>query len=168
MNEMITFKRNSTENESIIKCYIFPSLIVPENDNYVWSNSDYKLMYENMLESEKSREFIIRKNENVIGYCVLKHIDFENQNAMVSSRVFLIDGKEPGKDYIIELMNALNDFIFKQVDLIKIYGIVDEDNPYISFLEETGFVKEGCLCCNVFKHGKYIDQLIYSKFTNKD
>ncbi len=166
----LQFKRNEEEKEAIVKCFIFPSLFRLDNDNLIWSNIEYDLKYQKPRDSSKSREFIILNNENEeeIGCCVLKYIDFENQNIMVSTRMFLKNDEIPEKIEIMNFLQSVEDFIFNHFDITKIYGSIDADNPYVSILEKLSFIREGCLKENFFKKGKYINQYIYSKFFKRE
>jgi RimJ/RimL family protein N-acetyltransferase len=169
MDHQLKLIRNSDEKEAVVKCFIFPSLCQIHNDNLVWSNNHYENRYKNAKESTNCREFnvIDCNTENEIGCCVLNHIDYENQNIHLSSRIYLKDNELPVINIFKLFIDTVENFIFDHFDVIKIFGCVDADHPYLSVFEELNYQQEGCLQENFYKKGKYIDQYIYSKFLKR-
>jgi RimJ/RimL family protein N-acetyltransferase len=165
MKENISFIRNEfEENQTIIKTYIFPSLCEKDDDELVWSNLAYQVKYQGAKERDNTRELVAVTDEDILGYCVLKYINFENQNMMISTR-WLADeaGQWPNSDEMAQSLDSLINLLFNRFDIRKVYGIVDEDCSYLESIRQVGFYQEGCLKENFYKNGRYIDQYIYAR-----
>lgn len=69
-----------------------------------------------------------------------------------------------GKGIMVAAVNAVVDYAFGPLDLIRVYAGVFATNPRSArVLEKAGFELEGRLHRAVFKHGELIDELVYAR-----
>ncbi len=65
---------------------------------------------------------------------------------------------------ITEAIQAVTNYAFEKLELVRIYAEPYDSNPASSqVLEKNGFQYEGRLKANVYKDGKVKDQLMYAK-----
>jgi ribosomal-protein-alanine N-acetyltransferase len=69
-----------------------------------------------------------------------------------------------GRGIATRAVNAFTDRSFSEFDLMRIYATVFETNPASArVLEKAGFEFDGRLRLSVIKHGRALDQLLYSR-----
>ena len=69
-----------------------------------------------------------------------------------------------GRGIATRAVIAFTEFAFERYRLIRIYATVFETNPASArVLEKAGYLCEGRLRMSVVKHGRVLDQLLYSK-----
>lgn len=112
--------------------------------------------------SDKIRTFAIeiRETHEFIGTCQLRAIDVINKSATLS----IIIGKKNvhGKGYGSDAMQLLLRYGFMELNLNRITLQVYSDNKgAIRLYEKSGFIKEGILKKEIYRKGRYFDQLTY-------
>lgn len=104
-------------------------------------------------------------SEELVGMTFLKNINMLNRNAEFA---ILIDAMKSGKGYGSEACKATLEFAFKNLGLHRVYLKVKKDNmPAIKLYQSCGFKVEGTLRDDVFKQGKYADQLFMAVLSNE-
>lgn len=157
---MVKLVRVEAEREELIKGYLYPFLIIGAYEKFFWSKYAYDMYYEQKIEDERFRSFDVIKDDKSIGALVLKNIDFENRNAMLT--ISLYDPTDIPMS--VEVLNAVIESVFNRFDLKKLYGLMSSLSKYNSIIEEAGFKKEGCLEKSLFNCGEFQDQFVFSRF----
>jgi RimJ/RimL family protein N-acetyltransferase len=100
-----------------------------------------------------------------IGSCGIDAVDWKNSHAAVG--IFL--GKKYwDRGYGTDAFSTLIDFCFSEMNLHRIYLYVFQFNQRaIHTYEKIGFKVDGTLRENVFKNGKYQDELVMSILRNE-
>ncbi|MFW6120546.1 MAG: GNAT family N-acetyltransferase [Petrotogales bacterium] len=116
--------------------------------------------YENLSSSKDTYSFAIERIEDkrYIGGCGVNEVNWKNSNCCVG--IFL--GKPYWSyGYGTEAMQILVDFIFKEMNIHKIFLCVYSFNERaIKSYEKLGFKVEGRLREHIFRFGKYHDEII--------
>jgi len=93
----------------------------------------------------------------LVGMTFLKNINLVNRNAEFA---ILIDSKQSGNGYGTDACRLTIEFAFMHLGLHRVYLKVKKDNlAAIKIYQTCGFKTEGTLREDVFKNGKYADQL---------
>lgn len=108
--------------------------------------------------------FVIEASENnkpyPIGSISLERIESKNQNAELG--IGIGEKKYWDKGYGTEAVRLLIDYGFKQLNLHRISSTVFSPNKRsLKMHQKVGFVKEGIRKQAFFKHGKFLDQVIF-------
>lgn len=123
---------------------------------------DEKEWFENQRKDDNSYNFAIVTNdpeEKYIGGCSLHDIDWKNSVASVG--IFIGHRNYRDDGYGTEAMELLLNFIFNQTTLNKIMLKVFSFNKRaIKSYKKNGFIEEGRLRQNIFRNGKYHDEII--------
>ncbi|BBE30378.1 N-acetyltransferase [Tepiditoga spiralis] len=110
--------------------------------------------------STSSYSFAIEllETEKYIGGCGINEIDWKNSVATVG--IFL--GKPYwNKGYGTEALKILVDFIFNEMNINKVkLNVYSFNERAIKSYKKVGFVVEGRLRQEIFKEGKYYDEII--------
>ena len=108
--------------------------------------------------------FSFLKNDKIIGYGGLVHINWTDKNAEIS---FIMDTNEEKKyfyKYWTLFLNLIEELSFKIIGLHKIYVYAFDLRPHLyTVLEKNKFNKEAVLQEQCLFNGKFIDVLIYEK-----
>lgn len=113
---------------------------------------------------------VLDENEEIIGYCGIVHIDWENSRGEISFvlKTGLESKRSQYKKLFSETLRELTDYSFAVLKLHKIYTETFSFRKFhISILEECGFELEGRLRDQVFKKGRFTDSLIHSVINKK-
>jgi len=97
----------------------------------------------------------------LIGNIGLHRINWKDRQAVLG----IVIGEKDywNKGYGTDAIRALLDHAFRQMNLNRIWLIVDADNPRaIRCYEKCGFRQEGRMRQSVFRDGAYYDQLLMS------
>ena len=110
-----------------------------------------------------------KSTNNLIGMTFLKDINLINRACEFA--IFIGDKNAKGKGYAKEATLKTIKFAFNDLNLNRVFLIVQEDNiPAKKLYEKCGFRMEGQLRESVYKNGKYKDEIIMSvlrkDFTN--
>ena len=97
--------------------------------------------------------------EKYIGGCGIN--DFDWKNSVVTVGIFIGDKEYRDCGYGTEAMDILLDFIFNQINVNKVMLEVFSFNKRaINCYKKSGFIEEGRLRQNVFRDGKYHDEIL--------
>ncbi|WP_042272301.1 GNAT family N-acetyltransferase [[Clostridium] dakarense] len=125
---------------------------------------------EEWIKSQKSNKegtynFAIEDIETnkYIGGCGINSVDWLTRVAVVG--IMIGDKDYWGKGYGTDAMKVLIDFIFNDMNINKIrLSVFSFNERAIKSYEKCGFEVEGVLKNEIFKDGKYYDEIIMSKF----
>ncbi len=96
-----------------------------------------------------------------IGTCQLRDIDRLSGRCWLS--ILIGDKNSRGKGYGRDIMKLLLNYAFMELNMYKVSLRVYSDNPSAySLYEKTGFTREGILKKEIYRKGKYMDQIQYS------
>ena len=108
----------------------------------------------------------LKENEEGIGTVILSDIDTKNGVAQVHIKMDKQRGR--GKGYGSDALNTIVNYAFGEMRLNCIYADVLEYNTVSQKLfEKCGFLRDGVLRSRVFKGGRYINVVSYSRL-NED
>lgn len=111
--------------------------------------------------SHESGEFAIiyNKTGEYIGNVSYGSIDWKNRNCEIA--IMIGEEKYRNKGIGTKALLLLMDFIFNELNLHRIeLKVYDFNKRAIRCYEKCGFKKEGILRDTVYKHGKYINEII--------
>jgi RimJ/RimL family protein N-acetyltransferase len=101
-----------------------------------------------------------------IGGCGIQNVNWLARVATVG--IMIGDKDYWGKGYGTDAMKVLINFIFNDMNINKIrLGTFSFNERAIKSYEKCGFKVEGVLKDEIFKDGKYYDEIIMSIFNNK-
>ena len=104
----------------------------------------------------------LKENEEGIGTVILSDIDTKNGVAQVHIKMDKQCGR--GKGYGSDALNTIVNYAFGEMRLNCIYADVLEYNTVSQKLfEKCGFHRDGVLRSRVFKGGRYINEVSYSR-----
>lgn len=82
--------------------------------------------------------------------------------------IAIADNKYWGKGYGSDALKVLINFLFNELNIRKItLGVFSYNTRAVKCYHNLGFKEEGCLKKNLYRDGKYHDELIMSLFKNK-
>ncbi|RYG72088.1 GNAT family N-acetyltransferase [Lentibacillus lipolyticus] len=118
--------------------------------------------FENNLENEQHRQFILWHNEKRIGFIGLFRIQQRHRNAEFA---IMIDPEHQGNGYAEPATRLAMDYAFKTLNLHKLYLHADKINEKaIHIYEKVGFRTEGELREHVYVNGEYHNLITMSVF----
>jgi RimJ/RimL family protein N-acetyltransferase len=140
----------------------------PEVNQYLKPTTPFNLedevdWYENQRKDDTclNLAMVITETGQHIGSIGLMHIDRRDQGAELG--IAIGDKTQWHKGYGREAIHLLLDFTFNTFNLHRVFLRVDANHSgAIRCYTECGFVKEGRLRENVFRQGKFQDQLVMS------
>jgi len=102
-----------------------------------------------------------KSTKNLVGMCFLKDINMLNRTSEFA--IFIGDENAKGKGFAKEATLKTVEFAFKDLNLNRVFLIVQEDNENaINLYKKCGFRNEGILREAVYKNGKYKNEIIMS------
>lgn len=124
---------------------------------------------EKWIQSQIGRQDVLRcvvaLKENVetgLGTVILSDIDYKNGVAQIHIKMDKKSGR--GKGYGTDALNAMVGYAFTEMRLNCVYAEVLEYNQISQKLfEKCGFHRDGLLRSRVFKDGKYVNVISYSR-----
>ncbi len=128
---------------------------------YPYTYEDEMKWFESNSASKDNYSFAIETLEEskYIGGCGVNKIDWKNSVAMVG--IFIGDKNYWGKGYGTDAMKVLVSFIFDQLNIHKVkLQVFSFNQRAIRSYEKCGFKTEGTLRKEIFKDGKYHDEVI--------
>ncbi len=142
-------------NDWEVKKYLIPGTPFP------WKFEEEEKWYEELsAKREDNYSFAIeRKSDNqYIGGCGINDLDWKNSVATVG--IFL--GKNfLSQGYGTDAMNVLVDFIFSEMNIHKVMLYVYAFNERaVKSYQKVGFKIEGTLRSQIFREGKYHDEIV--------
>jgi len=139
-------------NDYEIKQYMFPSVPFP------LTFDDERKWFENQSSLNFNYNFAIEtlKENKYIGGCGLKNLDWKNSNVEVG--IFIGLKEFQNKGYGTDAMNVLINFIFKEMNIIKIkLDVYNFNEIAIRCYEKCGFKKEAVFKKELFRNGQFRD-----------
>lgn len=128
---------------------------------FLYTFEDQMKWFEGNSANKETYSFAIETltDGKYIGGCGINNVDFKNSVAVVG--IFIGDKNYWSKGYGTDAMKTLVSFIFNEMNINKIKLHVYSFNPRaIKSYEKCGFIKEGVLRQEIFRKGKYHDQII--------
>ncbi|MFW5787163.1 MAG: GNAT family N-acetyltransferase [Bacillota bacterium] len=122
---------------------------------------DEEEWFENQRKDDNQRNFAIitKDDKEYIGGCGINDIDWKN--SVVKVGIFIGKKEYRGKGYGTEAMKILLEFIFNQMNINKVMLEVFSFNKRaIKSYKKNGFVEEGRLRENIYRNGKYHDEIL--------
>lgn len=142
-------------NDSEVKKLLAPGI------PYLNTLEDERKWVENLSASNDIYSFAIETlgDEKYVGGCGLNSIDWKNSVAVVG--IFIGDKNYWGKGYGTDAMKVLIKFIFEQMNVHKIkLNVYSFNERAIKSYEKCGFKVEGVLRQEIFRDGRYYDEII--------
>ena len=104
----------------------------------------------------------LKENEEGIGTVILSDIDTKNGVAQVHIKMDKQRGR--GKGYGSDALNTIVNYAFGEMRLNCIYAdVLEYNNVSQKLFEKCGFHRDGVLRSRVFKGGRYINVVSYSR-----
>ncbi len=126
------------------------------------SFEQHKKWLERTISNPTKKKLIILSDNKPVGMVSIFNIDQKNKNAEVG---VYISPKYMGKSFASLSLKMVLEFAFKELNLIKIYANIHQDNiPSVKLFEKLGFEHEFTNKKIIFKKGTYIDILNYTIF----
>lgn len=128
---------------------------------YLYTFEDEQKWFDSLSATNDIYNFAIETLEGnkYIGGCGLNKINWKNSVAEVG--IFIGDKDKWGKGYGTDAMRILIRFIFEQMNINKIkLNVFSFNQRAIKSYEKCGFKMEGVLRQEVFKDGKYYDDIV--------
>jgi len=142
-------------NDSETKRFLSPGI------PYLYTLEDERKWFENISAAKDIYNFAIEtlEDEKYIGGCGLNSIDWKNSVAVVG--IFIGDKKYWGKGYGTDAMKVLIKFVFEQMNIHKVkLNVYSFNERAIRSYEKCGFKVEGVLRQEIFRDGRYYDEMI--------
>lgn len=142
-------------NDPEVKRFLTPGVPFPitfeEEKAWVIGQSAMKDTYSFAIEN--------LENGRYIGGCGINSVDWKNSVAVVG--IFIGDKDLWGKGYGTDAMSVLIAFIFEQMNIHKIkLNVYSFNERAIKSYKKVGFTVEGILREEIFKEGKYHDEIV--------
>jgi RimJ/RimL family protein N-acetyltransferase len=142
-------------NDSEVKKLLTPGI------PYLNTLEDERKWVEGLSASKDNYSFAIETLEDgkYIGGCGLNSIDWKNSVAVVG--IFIGDKNYWGKGYGTDAMEVLIRFIFEQMNIHKVkLNVFSYNERAIKSYEKCGFKVEGVIRQEIFRDGRYYDDII--------
>jgi len=106
-----------------------------------------------------------KENDKAIGTLILNEIDMKNGTGHIHIKI--ASGSERGKGYGTDAINAILSYAFSELRLNCIFAnILSYNEASVHLFEKCGFSRDGVLRDRVYKRGKYVDLLSYSRLSS--
>lgn len=113
--------------------------------------------------------FSFLKNDKLIGYGGLVHINWKDRNAEISFIINTELEKEYFEEYWVIYLKLLEQAAFEQLQLHKIYTYAFDLRPHLyQAVERAGFIKEAILKEHYLFEGSFRNVVIHSKINKAD
>lgn len=154
--ELATKYINDKELKKLLVTTIpFPMTLWEEEEWIKSQKSNNQGIYNFAIEDIKTGKYI--------GGCGIQSVNWLSRVAIVG--IMIGDKDYLGKGYGTDSMKILIDFIFNEMNINKIrLGTFSFNKRAIKSYEKCGFKVEGVLKNEIFKEGKYYDEIIMSLF----
>ncbi|MGX4599017.1 GNAT family N-acetyltransferase [Faecalimicrobium sp. JNUCC 81] len=139
----------------LVDCIPFPTSKWEEDEWIKSQKSNKEGTYNFAIEDIETNKYI--------GGCGINSVNWLTRVAVVG--IMIGDKDYWGKGYGTDAMKVLIDFIFNDMNINKIrLSVFSFNERAIKSYEKCGFKVEGVLKNEIFKEGKYYDEIIMSKF----
>ena len=129
-------------------------------DDFPSSIESSRNYIKNIIQNSLQYYFAITYSDEFIG-----EIHVAKQNDILKYSGFLgywLGEKYWSRGFMSEVLRVMNDFIFTETDINRIFCRVFANNlPSIRVLEKAGFEKEGEFKNAIFKDGRFLNQYQY-------
>ncbi len=154
------------------------SIVNHANNKKIWLNmrdrfphpykiADAEKFIRNALSLTPATMFAISSDREAIGGIGL-HI-MEDVHRFTAEMGYWLAEPFWGRGIMTQVVKGFTQFAFDRFSLNRIFAMPYALNePSIRVLEKTGFEREGLLRANVLKDGKVLDQVVYSKISEKN
>lgn len=141
-------------NDPEMKLNLSPGVPYPftleDEEKWVATNSAMNDKYSFAIETKDTCEYI--------GGCGINEVDWKN--SCVTVGIVIGNKKYLGKGYGTDAMNVLLSFIFDEMNIHKVnLNVYAFNERAIKSYIKCGFVTEGVLRQEIFKNGKYHDEI---------
>lgn len=129
------------------------------------NNEKEEIWYEDYIRDSERQYFMIQEKGSIktIGIIGLDNIDYKNGRALLT--IIIGDKHYQNQGYGTDALLSIIKFAFEEMNLRKITAEVFADNnAALRLYRKCGFILEGCLSKEIYKHGQYKDVLILSLF----
>ncbi len=129
---------------------------------YPYTLEDEEKWYSGISAVKDTYTFALETLEGrYIGGCGINSVDWKNSKVVIG--IFIGDKEYWGKGYGSDAINTLVKFIFEEMNINKITLCVYSFNERaIKCYEKCGFTREGLLREELFRQGKYHDEIMMS------
>jgi len=111
--------------------------------------------------------FSFLKNDKLVGYGGLVHINWKDRNAEISFIINTELEKNCFEEYWVIYLQLLEQAALGNLQLHKIYTYAFDMRPHLyKAVEKAGFIKEAALKEHCLFDGKYIDVVIHSRINH--
>lgn len=142
-------------NDSEIKRLLHPGI------PFLFTYEDEMKWFDSISATKENYSFAIETLEDgkYIGGCGINRIDWKN--SVVTIGIFIGEKNHLGKGYGTDAMKVFVRFIFEQMNInkIKLQVFAFNERAFKSY-EKCGFKIEGRLRKEIFKDGRYHDEII--------
>ena len=135
--------------------------LLNSNIPYPITFEDEERWYESLRATKDTYNFAIETLEDnqYIGGCGINKIDWKNSVLIIG--IFIGDKEYWNKGYGTDAINILIRFIFEQMNIRKIkLQVFSFNERAIRAYEKCGFKREGVLRQEIFRDGRYHDEII--------
>ncbi|GAA0116094.1 GNAT family N-acetyltransferase [Clostridium senegalense] len=135
--------------------------LLNSNIPYPITFEDEERWYESLGATKDTYNFAIETLEDnqYIGGCGINKIDWKNSVVIIG--IFIGDKEYWNKGYGTDAINILIRFIFEQMNIRKIkLQVFSFNERAIRAYEKCGFKREGVLRQEIFRDGRYHDEII--------
>lgn len=120
---------------------------------------DHRDWFEWQRKDPSTEMFVIKVEDQFLGVCGLTSIDYIARRAEFSC---YIDPNERGLGFGERALRLLFQAGFSELNLNLIWGETFEHNPAKKLFEKIGMTKEGVRRDFYFKHGEYVNAILFS------
>lgn len=128
---------------------------------YLYTLEDEMKWYEEISALKDTYSFAIEtiEDEKYIGGCGINNVDWKNSVAEIG--IFIGNKDYWGKGYGTDAMQVLIKFIFNEMNINKIkLQVFSFNERAIKCYEKCGFMVEGVLRQEIFRNGRYHDDIV--------
>lgn len=129
----------------------------------IWEEADWVKSQKSSRSGEYNFAIEDLETKQYIGGCGINEVNWLTRVAVVG--IMIGDKNYWGKGYGTDAMKVLMKFIFEEMNMNKIrLGTFSFNERAIKSYKKCGFEIEGVLKNEIFKEGKYYDEIIMSSF----
>lgn len=154
-NPMLLAMINDAETEYMVGGWSFP---VSQRNQEEWTADLQSDMH--------TLRCAIDVDGNAVGVVMLTEIDYKNGNAEVHIKLAIDSAR--GKGYGTDALSTLVEYAFTELRLKCVFARISQHNEASQRLfKKCHFNEEGIMRCRLFKKGKYIDVVSFSRINER-
>ena len=155
-NRMLLDLLNDPDTERNIGGYSWPTSMESQMSWFSRLGNDPSVLRCTIAEKESNKP---------LGTLILNEIDQKNGTGHIHIKIGR--GECRGKGYGTDAITTVLKYAFEELRLNCIYAnILSYNEASIKLFEKCGFHRDGVLRARVYKQGKYIDELSYSRLAS--